>query len=81
MNLFDPFILFCGIEVIAVVALLVVWLDVGLGCCHIALCSHVTPELVYLFFPEQQEAPPADDTRAAAIEAVVNDARQQALID
>jgi hypothetical protein len=67
MNLFDPFFLFCGVEFVAVVALLVVWLDVGLCGCYIALSSHVTPELLYLQFPKLQEMSPAGVDPTAGI--------------
>jgi hypothetical protein len=87
MNLFDPFILFCAVEVIAVVGLLVVWLDVGMSCCHVAMCSHVTPELVYLFFPEHEdsqsahEAAVAEATDESAAETAKQEPVQRVLID
>jgi long-chain acyl-CoA synthetase len=51
MNLSDPFVLFCVIEAIAIVALLVVWLDIDLFCLHIGLCTHMAPEFMQLLFP------------------------------
>jgi hypothetical protein len=72
MNLLDPFILFCAIEFVAVVALLVVWLDVDSGSCYIALSGHVTPELVYLQFPKPQESAPTGKDPAAGSIAEIN---------
>jgi long-chain acyl-CoA synthetase len=66
MNLLDPFVLFCVVEGIAVVALLVVWLDVDVACFHIGLCTQIAPEFLPLLFPILDDDVPAlpPDTEA-----------------
>jgi hypothetical protein len=61
MNLLDPFTLFCAVEIVALSALLVVWLDAGFHDCHVTLHCYLTPELIYLQFPMPVEVPPALD--------------------
>jgi len=43
-NLHDPFFLFLFVEVIALLVLLVVWLDIGFSLIYVALYGHVTPK-------------------------------------
>jgi hypothetical protein len=59
MNLLDPFFLFVSIEIVALLVLLVFWLDLGFSFVYVALHGHVTPEVAALLFPAIGEASPA----------------------
>jgi hypothetical protein len=59
MNLLDPFFLFVSIEIVALLVLLVFWLDLGFSFVYVALHGHVTPEVAALLFPPIGEASPA----------------------
>jgi hypothetical protein len=59
MNLLDPFFLFVSIEIVALLVLLVFWLDLGFSFVYVALHGHVTPEVVALLFPPVGEGSPA----------------------
>jgi hypothetical protein len=64
-NLLDPFFLFLFVEVIALLVLLVVWLDIGFSLIYVALYGHVTPEVASLLFP------PVDEVKEALQESVI----------
>jgi hypothetical protein len=55
MNFLDPFFLFVSIEIIALLVLLVFWLDLGFSFVYVALHGHVTPEVAALLFPRAEE--------------------------
>jgi hypothetical protein len=65
MNFLDPFFLFVSIEIIALLVLLVFWLDLGFSFVYVALHGHVTPEVAALLFPRVDEALPPPKEEAA----------------
>jgi hypothetical protein len=66
MNFLDPFFLFVSIEIIALLVLLVFWLDLGFSFVYVALHGHVTPEIAALLFPRVDEDSPAPKEEALA---------------
>jgi hypothetical protein len=47
-DFFDPFVLFCVVEALAVWVLLVVGFRLSVNCAHVALYGHVTPVVVHV---------------------------------
>jgi hypothetical protein len=68
----DPFVLFCGVEVLALFALVVVWFGLNVNCAYVALYGHVTPEIAQL-----QAASPYSGETVEAFEAASQAARHR----
>jgi len=51
MDFSDPFVIFVLFELACLLALIVIWLDIGFSFLHAALFSHCSPELLDLLFP------------------------------
>jgi hypothetical protein len=66
MNFLDPFFLFVSVEIIALLVLLVFWLDLGFSFVYVALHGHVTHEIAALLYPRADEEPPAPKEEAVA---------------